>query len=119
MIDSILHFIMISKLKYSYLFTAEGCADFVKTKENMSELDQEFFIALMSVVVKFNNPNLIITVATMDIILHFIMMSKLKHSYVFTNKWKAIWESFTDLTEIDQEYILSLRTVTRIFDMSK
>ncbi len=55
-----------------------------------------------------------------DEILHFIMMSKLKHPEAFiTEKWKYIWEHWDELTEIDKEYYLSLRTVTRIFDIEK
>jgi len=54
----------------------------------------------------------------MDEILHFIMMSKLKHPEVFiTESWKEIWEHWDELSDIDKEYYLSLRTVTRIFDV--
>lgn len=54
-----------------------------------------------------------------DKVLHLIMLSKLKNPQIFTHEgWIDTWNNWSSLSELDQEYILALRTVCQLFDDS-
>jgi hypothetical protein len=58
----------------------------------------------------------IFTLESMDKIFNFIMLSKLMHPEIFTDKWKETWEHFDEKSELEQQFILSLRTVCELFN---
>lgn len=58
----------------------------------------------------------IFTLESIDKIFNFIMLSKMMHPEIFTDKWKETWEHFDEKSELEQQFILSLRTVCELFD---